>query len=157
MTVETLCNYLNKNKYNYNLKLYGDTGYFKNAPGYTYHAIEISLENDDINALRNELLSIEKYAKRYNLDIFHRSNFRFNYVTNKYNYFLVIRTAENKAAAENYYFYRDQSINECENLIHEYHVKGIYYSMHKMLNYKLEKIIDKYGDQYNDSLLKIAI
>jgi len=157
MTIETLCNYLKKNNYTYKLNIYGDEHYFYNAPGYTYTAAEIMLENTDINPLRAEIDKIQKYVKRYNLDIFHRSNIRFNYVTNKYNYYLAIRTSENKAAAENYYFYRDQSITECENLIHEYHVKGIYDSMHKMLNYKLKKIIDKYGDQYNDSLLKISI
>lgn len=157
MTIDTLCNYLKKNNYTYKLNVYGDEHYFYNAPGYTYTAAEITLENKDINPLRAEIDKIQKYVKRYNLDIFHRSNIRFNYVTNKYDVFLAIRTPENKLESENYYYYLNECKNAIDNLIHEYYKKGIYHTKHKELNVKLRMIMDFYGEQYNDYLLEKAI
>lgn len=157
MTIEPLCNYLKKNNYTYKLNVYGDKHYFYNAPGYTYAAVEITLENIDINPLRAEIDKIQKYVKRYNLDIFHRSNIRFNYVTNKYDVFLAIRTPENKLESENYYYYLNECKNAIDNLIHEYYEKGIYHTKHKELNVKLRGIMDFYGEQYNDYLLEKAI
>lgn len=107
--------------------------------------------------LRAEIDKIQKYVKRYNLDIFHRSNIRFNYVSNNYDVFLAIRTPENKLESENYYYYLNECKNAIDNLIHEYYEKGIYHTKHKELNVKLRGIMDYYGEQYNDYLFKKAI
>lgn len=134
---------------------YGDSSYFYNAPGCTYEAATITIEADTIPGINPILKQIKNYCSRYNLDIFRECNrYNFNYVTYKYNYVLVVRTAADAAAIENYYKYQGASVNDCEMLIHEYHEAGLYKTMHKELEKQLREIMDKYGIQYNRSLIK---
>ena len=156
MTIKTLCKYLENNNYKYELTLYGDEGSFENAPGYVYEAATITIESRTSNDLRRSIDQIEKYAKRYNLDIFHRGHISFNHLTDKFYCILVIRTYENKNGIDKYYSFWDMSHNACDNLIHEYHENGLYKSHNAELNAKLKDIMNYYGNLYNESLKQVV-
>lgn len=143
-----------KHNFKHEFVNYGETHYFYNAPGYTYKVISIELAAYTIAEIAKQEQKINKYINRYSMEIIHRPRYQYNYMTNQYNLNLRIRTAADRSESENYYFFRDKSIEECEKLIHEYHESGKYNSHHAELNNRLRKIMDYYGSLYNQSLIK---
>lgn len=154
MNNKIFCAWLTRNNYPFKMVNYGENSYFYNAPGYIYQAADITLAGANIADIKKQLKPLEAYCKKYNLDIFSRSRYLYNYITGLYDFSLVIRTAENAAGAANYYQYRDASLHECEAVIHNYHVKGIYKTQAADLEKELKKIMDYYGALYNRSLIK---
>lgn len=154
MNIKVFCAWLTRNNYPFKMVNYGENSYFYNAPGYIYQAINIFVSGANIADIKKQLKPVEAYCKKYNLDIFSRSSYLYNYITGAYDFEMVIRTPENAAEAANYYQYRDASLHECENLIHKYHVDGIYKTHGAQLNNELKKIMDYYGALYNRSLIK---
>lgn len=146
--------WLTKHNYKHSFVNYGESHYFFNAPGYIYKVVSIELAADTIQEITKQEQQINKYINRYSMETINRPRYQYNYMTNQYNYTLRIRTAADRSESENYYYFRDKSIEECEKLMHEYHESGKYNSHHAELNIKLREIMDHYGSLYNKSLIK---
>lgn len=125
---------------------YGDRSYFKNAPNYTYEGAVIVLDYNveatpDFFRKQKALeRMIEKYCKRY--------GYTFN---SKYFYGDIVITAtrqDYRETADSYFYFRDKSVEECDQKAHELYTAG----RDAEVNSALGEIMEQWGNAYNDFL-----
>ena len=152
-TMKRLNKWLINNGYTFEPVQYGDGSYFYNAPNYTYTAVKICISGNTINDIKTSENKLKKHIKnRY--DIITESHYLYNYVSNEYNFFITIRTLTDKQEAENYYIYKDASIEFFEIAQHVYMQMGIYESHKEEFNKLIRDKMDYYGSLYNQSLIR---
>lgn len=125
---------------------YGDSSYFKNAPNYIYEGAVIVLDynsNAPADHFRKQKAlerMIETYCKRY------KYNFESRYFWG--DIIIKVTRQEYKEAAENYFYFRDECVNECDLAAHELYTAG----RDAEVNSRLGEIMQKWGNAYNDFL-----
>lgn len=126
---------------------YGEEHYFYNAPGFTYPGAIVALDynTDGPEEYFRDLDRIEKrlesYARRYNYLATRRC------IDYKTVFYTIIR-AEDRAAADTYYFFRDSCRQDCEQAAHELYTAG----HPERVEATLRGIMDSYGAAYNERL-----
>lgn len=131
---------------------YGDASYFDNAPNHTHPAAVVALDyNAEAPAeyfrdLAEKEKRITAYCKKYNY-ICRRDVCRYS----KTVYFHIER-ADDREAANNYFYFRDASRAECEQAAHVLYMQGRAGEVEKTLS----AIMDKYGASYSEFLQSIG-
>ena len=154
--MKKLFNWLNKHDYKYNVRSCGESHYFYNAPGCIQETAEVTINSLNIRDVSKKAEALQKYINKYNYVIYNAGRIHCD-IYGEYSQTFFIITEAAAAALEKYYLYRDESIKQCEVLIHEYHEAGKHETHAAELNTALKNIMDKYGAMYNRSFLKIAV
>lgn len=143
MNMQTIKKYLEKLSVSYEVNTYGSS-YFDNAEPVMYEGIVCKF--DPMNPTDNATAEkVKRYCNRYGFGIF--GDF-----INLYEFGFAIATAADREKSGLYYQFQKQSVIECENLIHEYHVEGTHETKARELNDALKGIMQKYGNAYNREL-----
>ena len=131
---------------------YGDAGYFQNAPNHTHPGAVVALDyNTEAPAeyfrdLIEKETRIAAYCKKYGYfcrrDICHYS---------KTVYFYIERQSD-REAANDYFYFRDASIMECNQAAHSLYIQDRAGEVEKTLR----AIMDKYGASYSEFLQSIG-
>lgn len=148
--MKNLIAWLNNNNYSHQITQAGESNYFYNAPGCIVDAAQVEIVTKDIHELNKKADKLQKYIKRYNYNVYIEGRLQCD-IYGDYHKTFFIMSETNAATLENYYFFRDAAIAECEILQHEYYKAG----RHEEVNAAMKIIMDKYGTMYNRSLFKI--
>lgn len=140
--MEKLYNYLSKKEITYSRETFGNSNYFYNAPNYTYSGAFVTVDHlQDKEAEKKERL-LRAYCNRYGYSI---QLFNSNFCKHHY---IIVPDAIRKAA-DNYNFFLNASLKECEEKAHELYIEG----RPDEVNEALGQIMNKYGELYKESLL----
>lgn len=125
---------------------YGDNSYFYNAPNHTHPGAVVAL-NYNVEApqeyfrnLRRIEDRLESYCRRYNYEYSRSACYGVAFYT--------IERAADRAAANDYYCFRDAARRECDQAAHILYEQGRAGEVEKTLR----GIMDKYGANYNEFL-----
>ena len=128
---------------------YGDYGYFYNAPGCTYEAINICFDynvNPEIAGKEyfKNLIKVEhkirKYAARYGYVIFNEGS-------HTWGHYMAIASRRDHEKANDYFNFRDRAINEVDLYIHNASINHT-----PVIDSEIRAIMDRHGDAYNEFL-----
>ena len=153
--MKRLIAWLKNNDYRFKEVNYGESHYFYNAPGFIYTALQVTISNEDIKAIRQAENKLKKHINN-KYDVISESHYWWNYCTNQYDYSITIRTYADKAGSDNYYYFRDKAIEFFEIAQHVYIQMGIIESNRKEFNDLVRAKMDYYGSLYNQSLIKVV-
>lgn len=134
-----LLKWLDKNGFDYKIVKYG-SDYFYNT-SVSFDAVMVVFDREKYGSCIKASEKVEKYAARYGYKI----------ITDGYNIsgaWLSIGTSENVLSLHNYWNYQEKAIKECEVIMHNYHLNGIYNSHHAQLESELKSIMSKYESEY---------
>ena len=126
-------------------QLCGDPSYFNNAPNFTYYRALITWNYreatpENVREFEQQEKKLKTYCKKY------------GYILEvSYFYGDRVATIESSADAEtaaNYFYFRDASVKEFEQMQHEYYTTG----RHDEVNAATLEIMNKYGELYKEFL-----
>lgn len=90
---------------------------------------------------------IKKYAARYGFAICYEGH-------NLTGFYFSVIPADEKKQLDIYHYFADMARDESENLIHSYHINGIYKSLFKQLDTELRSIMARYEKLYLEYIEK---
>lgn len=126
---------------------YGDSSYFYNAPNHTHPGAVVALDynvdapQEYFKNLRRIEESLERYCTRYHYEYTRRACYGVAFYT--------IESAADRAAANDYYYFRDAARRECEQY---YHIAINNGTPQKEIETTLREIMNKYGANYTEFL-----
>lgn len=124
---------------------FGDSSYFYNAPNHTHPGAVVALDyNADapqeyFKNLRRIEERLESYCSRYNYEYTRRACYGVVFYT--------IESCRDRAAANDYFYFRDAARQECEQY---YHIAINHGTPQKEIETTLRAIMDKYGESYKE-------
>lgn len=126
------------------------SGYFFNTSIHVdalRFCFEYSAGASNYAELTKQAQKIKKYAARYGFAVCYEGH-------NLTGFYFSVIPADEKKQLDIYNFFVDQSVNECETLIHSYHVNGIYKTLYKQLDTELRSIMTRYEKLYLEYIEK---
>lgn len=127
-----------------------DRGYFYNNIGLTTDIITLTITSKSYGEASRQLDNVLKYCKRYGLK--NISDIRLHAdCENNYYYSFFIATDETAEKRKIFADYVNRSTETCDNLIHNFCIKGIYKSHFSLLEHQLKNIMLFYGNSYQET------
>ena len=126
-------------------QLCGDDSYFYNAPNFTYYRAVITWNYreatpESVQDFTRQEKQLKTYCKKYGYILDARYFYGDRIAT--------ITKETDAAAADNYFYFRDASAKEWEQMQHEYIQAG----RQNEINAATLEIMNKYGELYNEFL-----
>ena len=138
--------WLDKKGYPYRPTSYGGR-YFHNV-SCSVNAVLIELDRDNFLYPTKAEQDIFKYCKKYGYEV----------ISSGYNLYCTwygIVKAEDAPTIKSYWDITSASVAECEIIMHNYHLNGIYNSHHAQLEKELRQVMDRYENIYIKSCFHV--
>lgn len=138
--------WLDKKGYPYETTSYGGR-YFFNV-SCTAAGVLIALDRDNFLYPAKAEKDIFSYCKKYGYTV----------ISSGFNLFSTWYGVVKADAAEDvkkYWHYSGESVKECEQIMHNYHLNGIYNTHHAQLEEELRQVMNRYEKEFIKSRFKV--
>lgn len=145
--MKKITSWLERKGYPYRPTSYGGR-YFHNV-SCSVNAVLIELDRDNYLYPTKAEQDIFKYCKKYGYEV----------ISSGYNLYCTwygIVKAEDAPTIRSYWDITAASVAECEIIMHNYHMNGIYNSHHAQLEKELRQVMDRYESDYIRSCFHVV-
>lgn len=145
--MEKFKKWLDKKGYPYRNTSYGGRYFFNvsvNVP-----AVLIELDRDNYLYPAKAEKEIFTYCRKYGYTVISNG---FNLFSTWYG--IIPKAAEKEIRS--YWHYSGESVKECEQIMHNYHLNGIYNSHHAQLEQELRRVMDRYESEFIKSCFHVV-